>query len=256
MKKTFLLYTSALAICLGGAGAIAQSERAGPAGAAPDAGATERMSPGGGMPAAGARERGAAEGAGPGDAGLGPDSAPRGAANEMKGADTPRGAGKGAAKSDAREEKASRQKSREAQDKAEHDSKRSGDTARSGDAGKSDKKSGDAASDDRSAASGRSEGTDGRGDEPAGSVAKLSAEQRTKMHSSFRSHKSDATVKNIDVDIRVGVVVPRSVSLYAVPDDVVVLVPGYRRYRYFIVDDTVVIVDPATFAIIDVIVLA
>jgi hypothetical protein len=36
----------------------------------------------------------------------------------------------------------------------------------------------------------------------------------------------------------------------------VVIVPAYRRYKYFIYDDKVVIVDPGTLAIIDVLILA
>lgn len=63
-------------------------------------------------------------------------------------------------------------------------------------------------------------------------------------------------VKDIDIDVSVGVAVPRTVSLYAVPEEVVVIVPDYRRYKYFIYEDKVVIVDPATFEIVDILILA
>lgn len=95
-----------------------------------------------------------------------------------------------------------------------------------------------------------------RGDK-AGGAAQLSGEQRTKVISSFRSHKQKSVSRSeINVEISVGVAVPRGVSLYAVPEDIVVIVPAYRRYKYFVFEDTVVIVDPDTYEVVDVIVLA
>lgn len=108
---------------------------------------------------------------------------------------------------------------------------------------------------DESAATGRSEGTED-GAASSGTAADLTGEQRTKVQSSFRSHKSEAEVRDLDISINVGTVVPSTVTLYSVPAEVVVLLPAYRRYRYFIYEDTVVIVDPDTLAIVDVLVLA
>lgn len=124
---------------------------------------------------------------------------------------------------------------------------------------KGDKRSKDAADskamtkDDGS--TGTSEGTAGT-DKPSGSITQLSGEKRTKVQSAFRSHRSEAVVKDIDIDVSVGVAVPRSVSLYAVPEEVVIIVPEYRRYKYFIFGDKVVIVDPGTYEIVDVLILA
>jgi len=126
--------------------------------------------------------------------------------------------------------------------------------------GKSQKRSKDAQGDksqkNNDASTGASEGTAGHESKPSGSVTELSGEKRTKVQSAFRSHKSEAVVKDIHINIGVGVAVPRSVALYAVPEDVVVIVPEYRRYKYFIYDDKVVIVDPGTFAIVDILILA
>ena len=47
---------------------------------------------------------------------------------------------------------------------------------------------------------------------------------------------------------------PRSLSLHVIPNDILVIVPEYRRYRYFVVGDEVVIVDPATYEVVEVIV--
>ncbi len=84
----------------------------------------------------------------------------------------------------------------------------------------------------------------------------VTTEQKTRVRSVFSTRRSQAVVANINITPRVGVVVPRTVTLVAIPEDVVVIVPDYRRYRYFIFNDQVVIVDPDTFMIVDVILLA
>lgn len=125
--------------------------------------------------------------------------------------------------------------------------------------GKSEKRSKDGADsrpkngDAETGAAGSKAGNESKS---TGSAPQLSGEKRTKVQSAFRSHRSAAVVRDIDIDINVGVTVPRSVTLVAVPEEVVVIVPEYRRYRYFIVDDKVVIVHPDTLAIVDVLVLA
>ena len=52
------------------------------------------------------------------------------------------------------------------------------------------------------------------------------------------------------VDYRVGAAVPGGVELYAVPDTVAVEVPAVRRYKYMMVNDRVVLVDPATSQVV------
>ena len=116
-------------------------------------------------------------------------------------------------------------------------------------------------SDDKSKDSAKSDGdksaTTGKSDGTAGAAAppKLSTEQRTKVQSSFRGHK-DKSVKNLNISVNVGVAVPRSVTLYAVPEDVIVIAPEYRRYKYFVYEERVVIVDPETYEIVEIIILA
>jgi hypothetical protein len=131
----------------------------------------------------------------------------------------------------------------------------------------------DGAKDDDSAASGASSGESGnaapgnavgdmKADSKSSTDAKqggphvtLNSDQRSRVNSVFKSHKGSANV-SVNVDIRVGTRLPRSVALVAIPADVIVVVPDWRRYRYIVVGDTVCIVDPDTFEIIDVIVLA
>jgi hypothetical protein len=60
-----------------------------------------------------------------------------------------------------------------------------------------------------------------------------------------RVHPADATV-----EYRVGGRIPAGVELYAVPETVAVEVPAVRQYKYMVVNDRVVLVDPATSQVV------
>jgi DNA mismatch repair ATPase MutL len=140
--------------------------------------------------------------------------------------------------------------------------KQAGDTKRDDKMQRSDSERGkDGSRDKESSSTGASSGESGSGSadkadrsSSKGASANLSGEQRTKVQSVFKSHKSASV--NVNVDVRVGAVVPRSVTLVAVPQEVVILVPGWQRYRYILIGDTVCIVDPDTYEIVDVIVVS
>jgi hypothetical protein len=53
-----------------------------------------------------------------------------------------------------------------------------------------------------------------------------------------------------DFALRVGTAVPRSVQVYDVPEDIVVVVPQYRGLKYIFVRDEVVFLDPDTLEIV------
>ncbi len=55
------------------------------------------------------------------------------------------------------------------------------------------------------------------------------------------------------VELRVGATVPAAVELQTFPEEVYVEAPGLRRYRYFHVRDQVVVVDPVTTEIVEII---
>ena len=82
----------------------------------------------------------------------------------------------------------------------------------------------------------------------------LTGEKRTQVQKAFSGHRSGAKV-DLDIDVSVGGAVPKHVHLVAIPEDIVVIVPGWRRYKYIIIEDTICIVDPVTYEIVDVIVL-
>ena len=52
------------------------------------------------------------------------------------------------------------------------------------------------------------------------------------------------------VEYRVGIRVPESVQLYPVPQEVAVEVPAIRSYKYMVVNDRVVLIDPATSEVV------
>ena len=52
------------------------------------------------------------------------------------------------------------------------------------------------------------------------------------------------------IEYRVGTRVPGGVTLYRVPDTVAVEVPEVRPYKYMVVNDEVVLVDPATSEVV------
>lgn len=58
----------------------------------------------------------------------------------------------------------------------------------------------------------------------------------------------------LNIQVRVGAVIPRSVELYAVPTTILDVYPTYRAYRLIMVDDnTLLIIDPRDWTIVDVI---
>jgi hypothetical protein len=52
------------------------------------------------------------------------------------------------------------------------------------------------------------------------------------------------------VTYRVGTLVPQTERLYSVPETVGVEVPAIRSYKYMMVNDRVVLVDPATSEVV------
>jgi hypothetical protein len=120
-----------------------------------------------------------------------------------------------------------------------------------------DKASKDTAKDEKRGkdASKEAVGKDGKADAKGGSGSvTLSQEQRTKVQGSFARHKGQSA--NVNITVNVGVAVPRTVVLRPIPQDIIVIVPAYRRYRYFVVGDKVCIVDPVTYQIVEIIIIA
>jgi hypothetical protein len=57
----------------------------------------------------------------------------------------------------------------------------------------------------------------------------------------------------VNFAVSAGTIIPTTVELHEVPADVVRIVPAYRGYRYFVVRNEIVIVEPSTRKIVTVI---
>ena len=81
----------------------------------------------------------------------------------------------------------------------------------------------------------------------------LSEQQRTSVGQTVLKERSVNRATNVNFSVNVGTRVPRTLRLAPLPASVISLVPAYRSYRYFVVDEQVCIVDPATYEIVDIV---
>jgi uncharacterized protein DUF1236 len=86
-----------------------------------------------------------------------------------------------------------------------------------------------------------------------GGAVQLSQTQRSKIQAVIgRSHAARVTT-NVNLDVAVGVRVPRSVHIEVLPEDIVEIVPQFEGFDYIVVGDNILIIDPDTLEIVDVI---
>jgi hypothetical protein len=83
----------------------------------------------------------------------------------------------------------------------------------------------------------------------AGAASKLSTEQRTQITTAIRETRVQP-VTNVNFSISVGTRVPRDVTFHVLPERVVTIYPEWRRYKYILVKEQIVIVDPNTYEIV------
>ena len=82
----------------------------------------------------------------------------------------------------------------------------------------------------------------------------ISAEQRTEIRDVIVETKAEPV--DIDIEVNVGVAVPRTVTLAPLPPRVIEIVPAYSGYEYFVLaDGRVVIVEPATLKVVYILVV-
>ena len=83
----------------------------------------------------------------------------------------------------------------------------------------------------------------------AGAGAKISTEQRTQITSVIREQRVQPTT-NVNFSISVGTRVPRDVTFHTLPERVVTIYPEWRGFRFILVKEQIVIVDPNTYEIV------
>jgi hypothetical protein len=77
----------------------------------------------------------------------------------------------------------------------------------------------------------------------------LTTEQKTTIRSKVLTG-SAPRVTNVNFDIRIGTVVPRTVRIAPVPATLVEIEPTWRGYMYFVYADEIIIVEPRTLEIV------
>ena len=79
----------------------------------------------------------------------------------------------------------------------------------------------------------------------------INDQQRTRVTESI-GRLNVQPVNNVNFSLTVGTAVPRDIRLQTLPADVVEVVPQYRGYSFFMVRDEIVIVEPSTYQIVQV----
>lgn len=82
--------------------------------------------------------------------------------------------------------------------------------------------------------------------------AQLSESQRTQIKTVIGKDRNVARVDSVNFNISVGTAVPRSVHFEVLPVDIVTIVPEYRGFDYIVVGDQILIIDPNTLEIVDI----
>jgi hypothetical protein len=241
--KTKLLVSVAMAVLVAGtAGALAQQqeEKGGaPAGAKPGA-AQHQMAPGG---AGGAVQHGAAPGAGAQLQGK-----PEGGASEQH-----------SVQGSPAEERGNTGMQRGAQEnqpgKAGENAQEHAQTQPGG------KTEENAQTQDRSKTQENAQGTtqehgaarqNAQGKASGGKSVQLSETQRSQVKDIVVKDRNVARVDNVNFSVNIGVAVPRTVHVEVLPTDIVEIVPEYRGFDYVIVGNQLLIIDPNTMLIVEV----
>jgi Protein of unknown function (DUF1236) len=87
----------------------------------------------------------------------------------------------------------------------------------------------------------------------AGAGGKLSTEQRTKITTVIKEQHVQP-VTNVNFSISVGTRVPRSgITFHPLPTEIVSVYPEWRGYEYILVRDQILVINPRTLEIVDVI---
>ncbi|MBV6486526.1 MAG: hypothetical protein GHHEDOFH_00460 [Pseudorhodoplanes sp.] len=86
----------------------------------------------------------------------------------------------------------------------------------------------------------------------AGTSASLTQEQRTKISTTIK-RTNVKPVTNVNFNVTVGAVVPRTVELHPLPATVIEVYPQWRGYRFVLVSDEIIIIEPSSYKIVAVI---
>lgn len=78
----------------------------------------------------------------------------------------------------------------------------------------------------------------------------FSSNQRTRIRNYWRQHRNYHRISRATFPIIVGGFIPSTYSVYDLPSDFYGYVPGYEGYKYIVVGDQLLIIDPDTLEIV------
>jgi hypothetical protein len=81
----------------------------------------------------------------------------------------------------------------------------------------------------------------------------LSDEERSKIVNAVRQDKNRTQTATAKFPTQVGADVPPAIELYTLPDDALIQVPIAKMFRFVVLDGKVVLVDPTTMRVVEVI---
>lgn len=137
------------------------------------------------------------------------------------------------------------QKNQRAQDQRQDRGEQRQDRAQDKSAPKAGSTANDTKSDKKGGAA-----TTGQG--AAGGSGSLTGEQRSKISTNIRQTNVKRET-NVNFNISVGTVIPRTVTLHALPPTVIEVYPQWRGYRFVLVEDEIIIIEPGSYRIVAVI---
>ncbi len=84
-------------------------------------------------------------------------------------------------------------------------------------------------------------------------AVQLSQTQRSKIQAVIGHSHAARVTTNVHFNVEVGVKVPRTVHIEVLPEDIVEIVPQFEGFDYVVVGDNILIIDPDTLEIVDII---
>jgi hypothetical protein len=81
----------------------------------------------------------------------------------------------------------------------------------------------------------------------------LSSDERSKIVAAIREDRSRTRAAAAKFPAQVGADVPPAIELYTLPDDALIQVPIAKMFKFVVLDGKVVLVDPTTMRVVEVI---
>jgi Protein of unknown function (DUF1236) len=103
---------------------------------------------------------------------------------------------------------------------------------------------------DKPTATGKDKNGAPKGAAGKGAPAKVSTEQRTQIRQTILKQGNAPRVNNVNFNVSIGTTVPSTVQVVVLPPRVIEIYPEWRGYRYFIVGERIVIVEPDSLVIV------